>query len=70
LRDDINDRLEKLFNEAAADHGNMKNREKAYSRTFLGVVNAWALLVINREIELNDATLNRVVHQFMHGIFS
>jgi len=70
LRDDINARLEHLFAEAAADHGNMKNREKAYARTFFGVVNAWALLVINREIELNDATLARIVHQFMHGIFS
>ncbi len=70
LRNDINERLERLFIEASADHGNMKNREKAYSRTFMGLINTWAILVINTEIELNDATLNRIVHQFMHGIFS
>lgn len=70
LRDSINSRLEELFTAASNDHGNMRGREKSYSRTFLGVINAWSILVINREIDLNDETLQRVVHQFMHGIFS
>jgi Transcriptional regulator len=70
LRDSVYSRLESMFASAAQDHGNMVGREKAYSRTFMGVISAWALLVINREIELNDQTLYAIVHQFMHGIYS
>jgi TetR/AcrR family transcriptional regulator len=70
LRDAINESVEQLFVAATADHGNMKGRAKIYTQTLLGVIDAWALLVINKEIALDDATLNRIVHQYMHGIFS
>ena len=70
LRDSVNACLEELFSLASTDHGNMRGREKAYARTFMGVIQAWALLVINKEIELNEETLHRIVHQFMHGIYS
>lgn len=70
LKTGINASLEKLFVEAASDHGNMKGREKAYSETFQGMVRTWAMLVLNKEIELTEETLHRAVHQFMHGIFS
>lgn len=62
--------LENLFIAAVPDHGNMRGREKAYSETFQGMVRTWAMLVLNREIELTDVILQRAVHQFMHGIFS
>ncbi len=70
LKTSINECLEQMFIKAALDHGNMIGREKAYSETFQGMVRTWAMLVLNREIELTDQTLYRAVHQFMHGIFS
>jgi TetR/AcrR family transcriptional regulator len=70
LRSAMNERLETLFTEASADHGNMKGRHRYYSETFQGMVKTWAMLVLNKEIELNDETLHRAVHQYMHGIFS
>ena len=70
LRKGINECLERMFVEASADHGNMKGRERAYSETFQGMVRTWAMLVLNNEATLNDQTLTRAVHQFMHGIFS
>lgn len=70
LRDSIHDSLEELFRNAATDHGNMKGRERAYSRTFNGFMTSWAMLVINREIELNEQTFQTIVHQFLHGIYS
>jgi len=70
LRISINESLERMFVSAATDHGNMKGRQRYYSETFQGMVRTWAMLVLNHEIELNDDTLQRAVHQFMHGIFS
>jgi len=70
LRKRINECIEKLFIEASLDHGNMKGRHKPYSHAFQGMYNTWAMLVLNKEIELNDETIARAVHQFMHGIFS
>lgn len=70
LKEGINKRIERLFTEASQDHGNMKGREKAYSESFQGMMRTWAMLVLNKEIELTDEALRRTVHQFMHGIFS
>jgi len=70
LRVGINGCVEHMFNLAIADHGNMKGREKAYSETFIGMTRTWAMLVLNKEITLDDAMLTQAVHQFMHGIFS
>jgi AcrR family transcriptional regulator len=70
LRTAISSRLEELFVEAVGDHGNMKGRQTAYSHAFQGMYNTWALLVINKKIELTDEVLHRAVHQYMHGIFS
>jgi TetR/AcrR family transcriptional regulator len=62
--------IEELFENAAGDHGNMTNRQKTYAETFFGLVQTWALLVINREVTLSDNDRYRIVHQYMHGIFS
>ncbi|MDR1910161.1 MAG: TetR/AcrR family transcriptional regulator [Spirochaetaceae bacterium] len=62
--------LERLFEEAAADHGNMKNRQKTYAETFFGLVQTWALLFINREVKLTAESQHRIIHQYLHGIFS
>jgi TetR/AcrR family transcriptional regulator len=70
LRSSINAEMERLFHEAAHDHGNMKGRERIYSENFQGILRTWALLVVNKEVELSDESLSRIVHFFMHGIFS
>jgi TetR/AcrR family transcriptional regulator len=59
-----------LFFRASKDHGNMKNREKIYAETFWGLIATCAMLVINRELKPDDGTLYRIIHQYMHGIFS
>ncbi|ULQ60542.1 TetR/AcrR family transcriptional regulator [Brucepastera parasyntrophica] len=70
LRQEVSLCLEQLFYAAGTDHGNIKGKEKALSRTFQGMVNTWVLLVLNKEITLTDAVLYSSVHQFMYGIFS
>ncbi|MBI4962637.1 MAG: TetR/AcrR family transcriptional regulator [Desulfomonile tiedjei] len=62
--------LEKLFIQAANDHGNMKGRHRAYAATFLGMINTYIGLSLNGYIELNDQLVYKAVHQYMHGIFS
>jgi TetR/AcrR family transcriptional regulator len=59
-----------LFFLASKDHGNMKSREKIYAETFWGLIATCATLAINRTLKLDDGTLYRIVHQYMHGIFS
>lgn len=62
--------IEKLFLNAANDHGNMKNRQKTYASTFIGMINTYAGLAFNNHIDLNNELVYKAVHQFMHGIFS
>lgn len=70
LRTGINGSIETMFESAVSDHGNMRGRAKAYSETFTGMVRTWAMLVLNKELTLDNGMLTQAVHQFMHGIFS
>ena len=62
--------LESMFAEAAKQHGNMLGRQRSYAASFLGMLNTYVMLSLNGEAELNDELVYRLVHQFMHGIFS
>ena len=62
--------LEKLFIQAAEDHGNFLGRHSYYVASFLGVINALIGLYLNDKIVLREEMIYRVVHQYMHGIFS
>lgn len=62
--------VERLFQEAADDHGNMKGRHRAYAATFLGMLNNYVSLALNGYTQLNEPLVHQSVHQFMHGIFS
>jgi AcrR family transcriptional regulator len=62
--------LEKLFLEAARDHGNMRGRHVAYAVTFQGMLNTYIGMAFNGHIQLDDPLRRQAVHQFMHGIFS
>jgi TetR/AcrR family transcriptional regulator len=70
LRRDLVAVLETLFANAASDHGNMKSRETVYAETFLGLLETWAILEANGEAKLDAQTQHRIVHNYMHGIFS
>ena len=62
--------LERLFEAAAQQHGNMRGRQKAYAATFLGMINTYIALALNGYATLDDDLIYRATHQFMHGIFS
>jgi AcrR family transcriptional regulator len=62
--------LEDLFIQAADDHGNMRGRHRAYTATFLGMINTYVGLALNGHVELDDTLAHRAVHQYMHGVFS
>jgi TetR/AcrR family transcriptional regulator len=62
--------LERLFQDAARDHGNMRGRHQAYAATFLGMVNTCVGIHLNGHLRLDRKLTQRAVHQFMHGIFS
>jgi len=62
--------LERLFEAAAGQHGNMRGRQKAHAATFLGMINTYIGLAINGHATLDDELVYRATHQFMHGIFS
>jgi TetR/AcrR family transcriptional regulator len=62
--------VEQVFRKAAADHGNMKGRHRAYAATFLGLLNTYVGLELNGRVHLDEPQRHQAVHQFMHGIFS
>jgi len=62
--------LETLFIKAAGDHGNMKNRHQVYASTFLGMLNTYIGLTLNGFANPDNELVYRLVHQYMHGIFS
>ncbi|MDR1949629.1 MAG: TetR/AcrR family transcriptional regulator [Spirochaetaceae bacterium] len=70
LRRELIALLERLFTEAAGDHGNMKNRQMVYAETFMGLLETWALNAVNGEIRITNQLRYRIIHNYMHGIFS
>jgi AcrR family transcriptional regulator len=70
LNGELYELIEDLFLRAAADHGNMKGRQRAYAATFIGMINTYIGLSLNGYARLDDQLAYQAVHQFMHGIFS
>ncbi len=62
--------IETLFADAVKDHGNMRGRQRPYAASFLGMINTYVMLSLNSYEDLNDEQVRRVIHHFMHGIFS
>jgi AcrR family transcriptional regulator len=62
--------IARMFAQAAEQHGNMRGRQRAYAATFLGMINTYIGLVLNKHTELDDPLVYQAVHQFMYGIFS
>jgi TetR/AcrR family transcriptional regulator len=62
--------IEELFKNAVRDHGNMRGRHLAYAVTFVGMINSYIIMWLNGYVQLDDALIYPLTHQFMHGIFS
>lgn len=62
--------IEKMFEEASKDHGNMKGRHKEYAATFIGMINTYISMALNANMVPDQKMIYKAVHQFMHGIFS
>ena len=62
--------LTELFAAASGDHGNMKNRQFIYGEAFFALLQNNAILSLNGDLTIDEALLVRIIHQFMHGIFS
>ncbi len=62
--------LEGFFRAAAADHGNMKGRSRAYAASFLGTFDGYAARQLAGAAPLDDRAAREALRQFMYGIFS
>lgn len=62
--------IERLFQAAARDHGNMEGRHRSYAMTFLGMINTYIGLMLNDHVALDDVIVHQMVHQFSYGIYS
>lgn len=62
--------VERMFESAVKDHGNMRGRQKLYAAAFIGQIHTCIGLWLNNYADLNDDLIYRVVHQFEHGIYS
>jgi AcrR family transcriptional regulator len=62
--------LENLFIKAVNNHGNLKNREKHYAATLLGMINTYITTALYGQVTLNDELVYKALHQFEHGIYS
>ena len=58
------------FIAAALDHGNMAGRDLPYAASFIGTADAYVGLLLAGALDPDDALVRRVVHHYMHGIFS
>ena len=62
--------VEQVFSLAVENHGNMRGRQKLYAASFVGQINTCIFLWLGNHLQLNDALVERMVHQFEHGIYS
>jgi TetR/AcrR family transcriptional regulator len=59
-----------FFEDASRDHGNMKGRSAEYAASYIGMLETYAALSMKSALRLDRDLSRKVVHQFMHGIFS
>jgi AcrR family transcriptional regulator len=62
--------LEVLFLAASQDHGNMRGRHTLYALSLLGLINTYIQMASSGGIALDNEGVFKLVHQFMHGIYS
>ncbi|MFN8531127.1 MAG: TetR/AcrR family transcriptional regulator [Anaerolineae bacterium] len=63
--------VEQMFLDAVSHHGNMRGRHKQYAVSLRGMIDTYVGLALQGHLQLGSDDMNyRIVHQFMHGIFS
>lgn len=62
--------MEAMFQQAAENHGNMRNRHQVYAATFLGMINTYVVQALHHQVELNAETVKKALQQFSYGIYS
>ena len=63
--------VEAMFLQASLQHGNMRGRHARYAVTLRGIIDTYVGLALRETIRLDDEQLiYRIVHEFLHGIFS
>jgi AcrR family transcriptional regulator len=64
----IQNLITEFFLNSVAEFGNMKGKEKLYSRIFLQTCQALALDIIQNRLEKTDAMIFSVIHSFVCGV--
>jgi AcrR family transcriptional regulator len=62
--------LERLFEAASHDHGNMQGRSQRYATSFLGLLESYARLLLAGDIVPDDSLQHDIVKHFSYGIYS
>lgn len=63
--------IEALFLQAADDHGNMRGRHKQYAVSLRGMIDTYVGLSLQGYVNVHDEQMiYRIVHQYLHGIYS
>ena len=63
--------LTEMFERASADHGNMRGRHRLYAVSFKGLIDTYIAVAAHGQLDLkSDEFQYRIIHQFMHGLFS
>jgi len=62
--------LERLFQEASRDHGNLRGHHTSYAITLPGILNGYITSLQSAGRSVTDAIVHEAVKQFMHGIFA
>ena len=62
--------VEAFFKAAAADHGNMKGRHRAFAATFIGTLDTYVGFKLAGQAELDERTIKEALRQFQHGLYS
>jgi TetR/AcrR family transcriptional regulator len=63
-------RMESLFTEAGAQHGNMRGRHRLLAAGWIGALNHWTGIHLGGWAEPDEAFLRAGTRQFLYGIFS
>lgn len=62
--------LERLFREAARDHGNLRGHHTSYAISLAGILNGYISSCMAAGATLDDRVAREACRQFMHGIYA
>ena len=62
--------IEVMFQQAVAQHGNLRGRQERYAVTLIGMLNSYLAIQLDGRLMITDKLRRAIVHQFSHGIYS